>query len=243
MKLKITVFTGNGIRHNYLINELVNSGFEVCAIKEIPLMMDEKKQNSKIMDEYFSYVKKAEKEVFDLSKYVKYTEKIVEYGKLNDKFEEIKPFLESDCFIVFGSSYIKGQLMEILEKKRCINLHMGVSPYYRGSACNFWAQYDNNFNYIGGTIHFLSKGLDSGDIIKTVTLKKSEYDRFEVGMVAVKETIDELVNLLKANKLFNVGSYKQNKELEMRYSRIKDFTEKEASEFIINYNKNPIIKI
>lgn len=241
--MKITVFTGNGIRHNYLINELVNSGFEVYAIKEIPLLREKKEQNSEIMEEYFSYVRKAEKEVFKLKKQARYTEKIVDYGKLNDKFEEIKSFLESDYFIVFGSSYIKGQLIEILEKKKCINLHMGVSPYYRGSACNFWAQYDKNLKYIGGTIHFLSKGLDSGDIIKTVTLKNSEYDKFEAGMVAVKDTIDELVKLLKTKELFSIDSYRQNKNLEIRYSRIKDFGEKEASEFIKDYTKNSIIKI
>ena len=42
---------------------------------------------------------------------------------------------------------------------------MGVSPYYRGTSCNFWAIYDDNPSYVGSTIHLLSKGLDSGDIL------------------------------------------------------------------------------
>lgn len=240
--MKVTIFTRNGIRHNYLINQLVNEGFEVYVIKEISLSQ-EKECISKIIKQYFSYVRKAEERIFGLNKQIKYIKKEVEYGKLNNNLEEITPFLESDYFIVFGSSYIKGKLMDILEKKRCINLHMGISPYYRGSACNFWSQYDNNLKYIGGTIHFLSKKLDSGDILKTVFLKKEKYDKFEVGMIAVKNTIDKLVELLKSKEIFKIIPYEQNKNLEIRYSRIKDFGEKEAAEFIKSYHKNPIVKI
>ena len=71
----------------------------------------------------------------------------------------------TDLFIVFGSSFIKGKLIEELLKRRSINIHMGVSPFYRGSSCNFWAAYEENFHLIGSTIHLLSKGLDSGDIL------------------------------------------------------------------------------
>ena len=78
--------------------------------------------------------------------------------------------LKSDIYIVFGASYIKGWLIEFLEKNNAFNIHMGLSPYYRGSSCNFWALYDNNPNYVGATIHMLSKGLDSGICCFTVYL-------------------------------------------------------------------------
>ena len=42
---------------------------------------------------------------------------------------------------------------------------MGISPYYRGTDCNFWALYDNNSHLVGSTIHYLSKGIDSGPIL------------------------------------------------------------------------------
>ena len=42
---------------------------------------------------------------------------------------------------------------------------MGISPYYRGTDCNFWAMYDNNPHLVGSTIHLLTKGLDSGPIL------------------------------------------------------------------------------
>ena len=42
---------------------------------------------------------------------------------------------------------------------------MGVSPYYRGNDCNFWALYDDNPHLVGATIHMLTKGLDSGPML------------------------------------------------------------------------------
>ena len=77
----------------------------------------------------------------------------------------LNSFLKSDMYIVFGSSFIKGELANFLIKKKAINIHMGVSPYYRGTDCNFWALYDNNPHLVGATIHFLSKGLDNGPIL------------------------------------------------------------------------------
>ena len=77
---------------------------------------------------------------------------------------QLQAALSSDIYIVFGASFIKGWLVDFLIKNKAINIHMGLSPYYRGSSCNFWAMYDNNPNYVGATIHYLSKGLDSGEI-------------------------------------------------------------------------------
>ena len=59
-------------------------------------------------------------------------------GDLNYlNLNNLKKFLSSDIYIVFGSSYIKGKLVDFLIKK-AINIHMGVSPYW-GCDCNFWA--------------------------------------------------------------------------------------------------------
>jgi len=46
---------------------------------------------------------------------------------------------------------------------------MGISPYYRGNDCNFWALNDNNPHLVGSTIHLLSKGLDNGFHVVRIT--------------------------------------------------------------------------
>ncbi|WP_428909823.1 formyltransferase family protein [Niallia sp. Krafla_26] len=242
--MKVTVFTSNGLRHKYLINSL-SKNFDVNAIIETTSSVSTNSNVSPILNEYFSYVKSAERNVFgDNTTILANNLKEIEKGSLSKiDFDQINEFMNSDIFIVFGSSYIKEPLIDFLIDKKCINLHMGLSPFYRGAACNFWAQYDKRYDMIGGTIHYLSKGLDSGDIIKSVNLENGSYDRFEVGMIAVKKTIDQLNDLILQNKIFNIIPYKQDREREIRYSKIKDFNEDKAKEFLKLYKEDKYIKI
>jgi methionyl-tRNA formyltransferase len=55
-------------------------------------------------------------------------------------------------------------LQIVFSKKKCLNIHMGVLPYYRGTDCNFWAIYDKNFSKVGATLMLLSKKIDDGKV-------------------------------------------------------------------------------
>ena len=72
---------------------------------------------------------------------------------------------------------------------------MGVSPYYRGTDCNFWALYDGNPHLVGSTIHYLSKGLDNGPMLYH-TLSKIK-DNFEYTMSTVKAAFVSVVTRIK----------------------------------------------
>ena len=54
----------------------------------------------------------------------------VKSGDLNllsrDQFEAA---LNSDVYVVFGASYIKGWLSDFLVEKDAINIHMGISRF------------------------------------------------------------------------------------------------------------------
>ncbi len=69
---------------------------------------------------------------------------------------------------VFGSSILKEELIDSLGSKRIINMHLGLSPYYRGSGTNFWPLYNEEPQYVGATIHYIDKGIDSGKVIGQV---------------------------------------------------------------------------
>jgi methionyl-tRNA formyltransferase len=45
------------------------------------------------------------------------------------------------------------------------NMHTGLSPYYRGGETNMWPIIEEDYGYFGVTIHKMSLGIDSGDII------------------------------------------------------------------------------
>ena len=120
------------------------------------------------MERYFSNVLRAEKLLFPDINFLRANVKTlaIKNGDLS-LLEEVNlyPALKSDIYIVFGSSFIKGWLADFLIDRAAINVHLGISPYYRGSSCNFWALYDKRPAYVGATLHKLSNGLDDGDII------------------------------------------------------------------------------
>ena len=78
--------------------------------------------------------------------------------------------LKPDYILTYGCSIIKSELIEIFEK-RIINMHLGLSPYYRGSGTNIFPIYNNEIQFIGTTFLFMDKGIDTGPIIHQLNLK------------------------------------------------------------------------
>ena len=77
---------------------------------------------------------------------------------------------------------------------------MGVSPYYKGADCNFWALYDNNFDHVGSTVHLLNKNLDGGPILYNAV---SEFypNPFIYSMSTTKSVINSLLYYISNKKI------------------------------------------
>ena len=61
-----------------------------------------------------------------------------------------------------------------------LNLHTGLSPYYRGGNTNCWPIIKNEYGAFGATIHKMSQGIDNGDIFSTKRIlveKKDSYSK------------------------------------------------------------------
>jgi folate-dependent phosphoribosylglycinamide formyltransferase PurN len=242
--MKITLFTSNNLRHIYLINSLLKVCDELNVVLEnktiFPGRKDGQYQKLEIIEKYFTNVEKAQKFFFK-SNFINVKNKKlnvipIEMGDLNLLSKnKLKNFLNSDVYVVFGSSYIKGWLANCLVKKKAINIHMGISPYYRGTDCNFWALYDNKPEYVGATIHYLSKGLDSGPILYHA-LAKPEKCTFRYTMKTVKSAIDSICIRINNRTIFNYRTVVSNQDKLIRYTRNIDFNDKIVS----RYNRKKI---
>lgn len=237
--MKITVFTSNQPRHISLIKSLASIADEVYAIQEcntvFPGQVDDFFKRSDVMQNYFSKVIKAENTVFGSPSFLPSNVQSlsVKLGDLNKlDLDILQPALQSDHYIVFGSSYIKGALIEFLVNNKAINIHMGISPYYRGSSCNFWALYDKKPDYVGATIHLLSSGLDSGAMLFHAVPKAEKVEPFLLGMLAVKSAHNGLMNAIKTGELSKMQAIPQDKSLEIRYTRYKDFNDEVAAKYL-----------
>ena len=238
--MKITIFSSNQPRHLNLVRELSGISSQVFFVSEVntvfPGQVDDFFKKSKIMQKYFKNVIEAEKKIFSQIAFLPNNVKLlpIKLGDLNKlNALQLLAALSSDIYIVFGASFIKGWLVDFLIKNKAINIHMGLSPYYRGSSCNFWALYDKNPNYVGATIHYLSKGLDSGQILFHCIPKKVLHEgSFEFTMRSVLVAQQGLVNSIKNKKIFSIKPVSQDKSKEVRYTINKNFNDDVAEEFL-----------
>ena len=238
--MKITIFTSNQPRHLSLVSRLAEVADEVYAVQEVntlyPGIVKDFFQKSEVMAEYFSNVLAAEQTVFGDVKFTdpNVRQLAVKMGDLSFMTEEqLTEALNADVFVVFGASYIKGWLATFLVDQKAINIHMGLSPYYRGSSCNFWALFDNNPNHVGATIHRLSTGLDSGEILfHCLPLPREKELPFEFTMRSVMAAHVGLAKKISSGEIWDISPVPQDKQRLIRYSKNADFTDEVASEFL-----------
>jgi methionyl-tRNA formyltransferase len=238
--MRITIFTSNQPRHLNLAKELSNMFDRVYVISEVntvfPGQVDDFFGKSDVMQAYFQNVIDSEKKIFGEIGFLPENVRTlsIKSGDLNklDR-QQLNEALASDVYVVFGASYIRGWLIDFLLEKKALNIHMGLSPYYRGSSCNFWALYDGRPGYVGATIHYLSKGLDSGDILFHCTPEPLPSDSsFDFAMRSVLVAQQALVSSLENESIFAFPYVRQDRSQEIRYSKNQDFTEEIAEDFL-----------
>lgn len=72
--------------------------------------------------------------------------------------------LKPDVIAVCGASILRAQLLSI-PTHGVLNLHGGLSQFYRGLFTTDWAIHNGAPECVGATVHFVSEGVDDGDIV------------------------------------------------------------------------------
>ncbi len=76
-----------------------------------------------------------------------------------EALQQLKP----DVAVDHGTSLVRQEVLDLVPLT--LNLHWGLSPYYRGVSCTEWARARWDPFSIGVTIHRISKRIDGGDIV------------------------------------------------------------------------------
>ena len=102
-----------------------------------------------------------------------------------------------DTIAVFGTNLIKPPLLTRYAG-RCINLHLGLSPYYRGTATNFYPLLNEEPEYVGATIHLIDAGIDSGPIFAHALPEIVADDGpHTIGCKAIAAGIEMMIEVLR----------------------------------------------
>ena len=134
----------------------------------------------------------------------------VSAGGLNNPKEvtrmvEVKP----DVVVVFGTGILKGDILSHFEGQ-LLNIHLGLSPYYRGAGTNFWPLVNGEPEFVGATIHYLDAGIDTGPIISHVRPEINRTDGpHELGNKAIRAAADGMVKVVKAHHRGRLRSHPQ----------------------------------
>ena len=95
--------------------------------------------------------------------------------------------------------------------KHVINMHTGLSPYYRGGWTNLFPIINKDYGFFGVTIHKMSTGIDSGDIIFTHRPQIDIRDNYSsINCKAIVEGVKLIirtVDLIKHEKMKSVKQW------------------------------------
>ena len=150
--------------------------------------------------------------------------------------------LDPDIILSYGCSIIRSELLEFFSG-RFINIHLGLSPYYRGSGTNFWPFVNNELQFIGTTFMHIDKGVDTGEIIHQIRGKIYINDNIhQIGNRLIKDSIAECAKIIVSfDQLEKMNNFKINSN-EERYYKKKDFTEESLEIAYKNLSEGAILK-
>ena len=108
--------------------------------------------------------------------------------------------LQPDIIVVNGTRIISKKILQSTNAV-FVNMHVGITPYYRGSHGGYWALYNNDIENFGTSIHLIDTGVDTGAIFKQVFIKPEKQDNFTtypilqvaVGIGALQEVLADII--------------------------------------------------
>lgn len=239
---KILIICGNLLKHKYLaikiLKEIPNSA---VFFEKYPKNIYNKytSNDSHIIKNHFDDVIENDKKCFEIfvNENRSFLNSKTEFEFLNGK---INTTLVRNNIIKFNPSLIIVNAVSIIDNKlldiykdRIINVHAGLSQYFRGVGCNVWAIYYEKIEYIGITIHIVNDKIDDGPIIVQAKPQLEISDN--------SHTIGSKNVILSSNLIIKViNFYKKHNYLPVKYIRNIKYTKYCYKK---DFNQEIIIKV
>ena len=114
---------------------------------------------------------------------------------------------------------------------RFINVHLGLSPYYRGSGTNFWPLVNGEPEFVGATFMYIDSGVDTGEVIHQLRADIHYGDMpVQVGNRLIVDIAKEYCHLIKSfNQIERMPHSVFNSDIEAKYYKKADYTEESVS--------------
>ena len=228
--MRVVLMTSNELRHRFAANRLAASMNMVGVVSEMKAPAASGSAPASVEDQrdvqkHFAERDEVERRFFGRELNFPATGMLsISSGEANSSqvFEWVQR-RDPDVIVLYGTSIIKPPLLT-LYGERMINLHLGLSPYYRGSGTNFWPLVNSEPECVGATIHLAVAKVDAGAILAQVRPEAEISDRsHELGTKTLMAALDTLP---RATSLFLTKEIEpKSQDLSRgRVFRSKDFT-------------------
>ena len=207
--MRLALVCGTHPRHLFVANKIIESGFVAgIVIMKREDMVDDSPTEMKghlrdlylhhfelrasMEEKYFGNmipedIKKCDIPVLEIERSLLNSEKVEQFIKS----------VGADCLFSYGPDLFKENIIDCVGGL-AMNLHGGLSPWYKGAATMFWPFYFLEPNYVGTTLHYITKKIDAGNIIHQ-TVPELEYGdcMHEVACKAIVKAAEEICLVIK----------------------------------------------
>jgi methionyl-tRNA formyltransferase len=106
--------------------------------------------------------------------------------------------LDPDVLLLYGCGIVRAPLLDLYDG-RTVNIHLGLSPYYRGHATNFWPLVNGEPECVGATVHLATLDVDAGAILRQARPRMAADDgSHDIGCKALAAGAEALLGALPA---------------------------------------------
>lgn len=224
--MRLAILYSPDLSKNYIVNYVNNKFNVVCKLAESTtksqvIKRTLKRKNDEFISKldkivfyiyyYFFKHKKVECQLKETLKWNNTINPDITLNSINnpiaiEKIKQSKP----DCIMVLGTSILKKHWLDL--DIPIINIHSGITPYYRGRFCWFWPIYEKEFDKLGVVVHLVDEGVDTGKVIalRKIDLKKCKKPCIAAILkellITICNTIDEALENIKLNEYPNTNN-------------------------------------
>ena len=156
-------------------------------------------------------------------------------GEINSpKYVEAILKSDPDLLIAYGCSIVREPLLSAFPR-RFLNVHLGLSPYYRGSGTNYWPLVNREPEFVGATFMHIDSGVDSGEVIHQVRARIAPGDSaVQIGNRLILDMTQVYLNLiLRFDQLKAMPQIPSSPA--HRYYKKKDYSEESVATLYQNF--------
>lgn len=236
---KALVLTSNKRRHMYLTHQVAKN-FDLVGIISEPKKdyYNNQANESGLVAKHLERLQETEAGYFNVDEFASVELKLINRNNLNeDETVDWAIKRKPDVIFLFGTGILKDRWLNTFEGK-IVNLHLGYSPFYRGSATLFWPFYNGDVSRLGTTIHIAAKKVDAGGILKNIVLNKVDEcgNYYHMTNKLIKKSLEHFPIVVEKYLDGEINPLEQDLSMGRVYKR-RDFTEEKLKVVLENYTQ------